>query len=86
MRVCFVCDSDVSRSAEKLYKVESSKMLLIFRLSKAGSVLSPKDGEHICPSYRGRACPYGPAAERVCGSRGSQGDLYGLYLSIYLSI
>jgi len=49
-------------------------------------MLSLKGEEHIYPSYRGLACPYGPAAERVCGSRGSQRVMYGLFSSVYLSM
>ena len=34
-------------------------------------------GERIYPSNRCHACPFGPAAERVRGSRGSQRDMRG---------
>ena len=71
----------------KVYaKVEKQ---FFFRLSKACSALSPTGEEHIYPSYRCPAFPYGPAAVRVRGSRGSRGDLRGailIYPSIYLFI
>ena len=62
--------------------LRTAKYFLFFRLSKAGYALSPMGGERIYPSNRCPACPFGPADERVRGSRGSQGDLRGA-ISIY---
>jgi hypothetical protein len=68
LRVHFVCEFDVSRGAKQLHGLKNIKMFFFCR-SKAGFALSLVGGERIYPSFRCLACPFGPAAKQVRGSR-----------------
>jgi len=69
----------IERTGEETLKCDSLFCLLI----ECFTPLLVGEG-HIYPSYRFLACPCGPAANRVRGSRGSQGDMREA-ISIYLS-